>query len=420
MTSENWKTVKFKDIMKLQRGFDLYKKDFKEGIYPVIGATSITGYHNEYKVKGPGVVTGRTGTLGNVLYIEKDFWPHQDALWTKDFKGNDPKYISYFLRTLNLEKFNAGGAVPALNRNHLDNLKILWPNVDTQNKIASILSTYDNLIENNNQRIKLLEEMAEEIYKEWLVRLRFPGYQDSKFFNKDGREVSYDTAGALPMGWMEKKFEELITLFSGFAFKSENFTKSPQKNIVVRMGNFKIKGGLKFDSNVKYLDDKVKLNDKYRLTKGDLVMVLSDVTRDGAIIGNVGLVPESSNNYYLNQRVSKLIFDENIKYYLYQYLNSVIFKNYCLAHADSATVLNLSNKDIYKHKLILPIEDIVNKFHNVIEPMITEVELLINKNQVLKETKDLLLPRLISGKLSVEDVNIENINSRIKPNTAEV
>ena len=172
-----WKIINFKNFIELQRGFDLFKSQFIDGNHPVIGASNIVGFHNEYKVKGPGVITGRTGTIGTIQYMEIDFWPHQDTLWVKDFKGNDKKFVYYFLKTLKLDGFNAGGAVPALNRNHLNNLKINIPDFETQQKIATILSTYDDLIENNKARIALLEDMAAEVYKEWFVRLRFPGYE---------------------------------------------------------------------------------------------------------------------------------------------------------------------------------------------------------------------------------------------------
>jgi type I restriction enzyme S subunit len=83
----------FKDFVTLQRGFDLPKKNMIDGPYPVVGSTSIIGYHNEYKVKGPGVITGRSGSLGEVQYIKDDFWAHNTSLWVKDFKGNNPKYV---------------------------------------------------------------------------------------------------------------------------------------------------------------------------------------------------------------------------------------------------------------------------------------------------------------------------------------
>ncbi|MBM4136981.1 MAG: restriction endonuclease subunit S, partial [Nitrospira sp.] len=146
----------FKDFVTLQRGFDLPKNSMLDGPYPVVGSTSVIGYHCEYKVEGPGVVTGRSGSLGEVQYIEGNFWAHNTVLWVKDFKGNYQRYVYYLLKTLDLKRFNSGVGVPTLNRNDLDKLEIGVHDFRSQQVIASILSAYDDLIENNLKRIKIL------------------------------------------------------------------------------------------------------------------------------------------------------------------------------------------------------------------------------------------------------------------------
>ena len=119
-----FKKITFKKFVTLQRGFDLPKKHMKPGMYPVIGSTSIIGYHDEFKVDPPGVVTGRSGALGSVQYTTVKYCPHNTSLWIKDFKGNLPRYVYYFLQTLGLQQFNSGAAVPTLNRNDLDTLEL--------------------------------------------------------------------------------------------------------------------------------------------------------------------------------------------------------------------------------------------------------------------------------------------------------
>ncbi|MCP6763248.1 MAG: restriction endonuclease subunit S [Fischerella sp. CENA71] len=186
-----------------QRGFDITMKQLEDGNYPVISSSGVQGYHSVAKAKGPGVIIGRKGTLGSVHYIESDFWPHDTTLWVKDFKGNNPKFVYYFLKTLELERFDSGGANPTLNRNHIHGLEIIKPSPKTQQRIADILSTYDRLIDNNNRRIALLEESIHLLYKEWFVHLRFPGYESVKVV--DG----------IPQGWNLKKLEELGLLGRG-------------------------------------------------------------------------------------------------------------------------------------------------------------------------------------------------------------
>ena len=113
-----WKKRKFSDFIELHRGYDLTHNEFVNGPYPVVCSTSIMGYHNEYKVKAPGVVIGRSGTLGQVQYITEDFWPHNTSLYVSDFKGNDCKFVNYFLKNFGTDNAGGGAAVPTLNEVH--------------------------------------------------------------------------------------------------------------------------------------------------------------------------------------------------------------------------------------------------------------------------------------------------------------
>ncbi len=95
-----WQDCTLGDICTLQRGFDITKNDQDSGPYPVVSSSGIKSFHREWKVKSPGVVIGRKGTLGTVFYLDMDFWPHDTSLWVKDFKGNHPRFIYYFLKNL--------------------------------------------------------------------------------------------------------------------------------------------------------------------------------------------------------------------------------------------------------------------------------------------------------------------------------
>ncbi|MBS3952971.1 MAG: restriction endonuclease subunit S [Methylomicrobium sp.] len=124
---EGWKPCNVGDLFTLQRGFDLPVRDRIDGNIPVYASTGINGYHNEHKVKGPGLVTGRSGSLGKVIYISKDFWPLNTALWIKEFKQVDVCFALYLLRNLKLENYNGGAAVPTLNRNDVHSIETFLP-----------------------------------------------------------------------------------------------------------------------------------------------------------------------------------------------------------------------------------------------------------------------------------------------------
>jgi len=206
--SNGWICCTLGDVLTLQRGFDITKKEQKQGSVPVISSSGIHSFHDTAKVNGPGVIIGRKGSLGTVFYIEEDYWPHDTTLWVKDFHSNLPKFTYYFLSTLNLALFDVGASNPTLNRNHVHLLPVCWPPLPTQRKIAAILSAYDDLIENNTRRIAILEEMAQSLYREWFVYFRFPGHEKKRMVES--------VLGMIPEGWEVVKLGDALTLQRGF------------------------------------------------------------------------------------------------------------------------------------------------------------------------------------------------------------
>ena len=161
--------MKIQDVLVLKRGYDLPESKRVKGQYLVYSSNGIVGYHNEYKVKGPAVITGRSGSLGNVQYANNNCWPLNTTLYVSDFKGNNPKYISYLLQMLHLEKYGSGSAVPTLNRNHLDNLEIPYHSLAEQQHIVDIIGSIDDKIENNNKIITKSYEVLDLKMKKFMI-----------------------------------------------------------------------------------------------------------------------------------------------------------------------------------------------------------------------------------------------------------
>jgi type I restriction enzyme, S subunit len=142
--SEVWEVKRLGDVSPLQRGFDLLTSRLCPGSYPVVYSNGVSSYHDEFMVKGPGVVTGRSGTIGNVHFVEGDFWPHNTSLWVTSFKGNSPKFIFYLLTSLGLNRFGTGSGVPTLNRNDVHAHSVfIPPTAQEQTAIAVVLSDMD-------------------------------------------------------------------------------------------------------------------------------------------------------------------------------------------------------------------------------------------------------------------------------------
>lgn len=150
---EGWEFGRLDDALILQRGFDLPTKQRKEGNVPIYASTGITGTHNEAKVKAPGVVTGRSGSLGTVIYVDEDFWPLNTTLWVKEFRRVTPLYAFYLLSNLKLEQYNSGAAVPTLNRNDIHGLSVVLPHqkvLEQFNRfVEPLLVLKKNLIKKN-------------------------------------------------------------------------------------------------------------------------------------------------------------------------------------------------------------------------------------------------------------------------------
>ncbi len=132
----SWRRDRFINFILLQRGYDLPIKNRKNGKYPIVTSAGIIEYHAEYRAKGPGVVTGRSGSVGRVHYVDEDYWPHNTVLFVKDFRGNLPRFVYFFLLNFDIQSFSSSTAVPTLNRNTLSNEEVIIPPLEEQQEIV--------------------------------------------------------------------------------------------------------------------------------------------------------------------------------------------------------------------------------------------------------------------------------------------
>ena len=178
-------------------GKPLREEDRRAGKHDVYSSAGICGKSDEV-LANKGIIVGRKGTAGSLFYSPTPFFCIDTAFYIDEVSHDcDMKFIFYYMQLMNLDSYNNDAAVPGLNRNLAHKLKINKPPRQTQTRIAEILSAYDDAIENNNRRIALLEKAARELYREWFVRLRFPGHEDAKFV--DG----------LPEGWKKTKLGQI-------------------------------------------------------------------------------------------------------------------------------------------------------------------------------------------------------------------
>lgn len=159
----------FSDFIELHRGYDLPKaKRNADGLVPVIAAGGYDGFHDAAKVQGPGVITGRSGTLGSIYFNTTDFWPLNTTLFVSNFKGNDPLFVYYYLKTMDLGRYATGTTVPTLNRNHLDQIKVNIPDLAQQREIANKLNLFDEKISMLNDINDNLLDLSMTHFEHWL------------------------------------------------------------------------------------------------------------------------------------------------------------------------------------------------------------------------------------------------------------
>jgi type I restriction enzyme, S subunit len=178
VVSDNWKSDLLGNVATLQRGFDLPHRLRRSGKVPLVTSSGVEGTHDEAKVKGPGVVTGRYGTIGEVFFVDEDFWPHNTTLYVRDFHGNNPLFISYLLRTIDFHMHSGKTGVPGVNRNDLHEITVSIPlSVTEQKAIAEALSDADALIEALEQLIAKKRQVKQGAMQELLTgKRRLPGF----------------------------------------------------------------------------------------------------------------------------------------------------------------------------------------------------------------------------------------------------
>ncbi len=337
-------------------GKPLREEDRRAGKHDVYSSAGICGKSDEV-LANKGIIVGRKGTAGSLFYSPTPFFCIDTAFYIDEVSHDcDMKFIFYYMQLMNLDSYNNDAAVPGLNRNLAHKLKINKPPRQTQTRIAEILSAYDDAIENNNRRIALLEKSARELYREWFVRLRFPEYEGVKFVN------------GMPEGWEVKRVSSIVKLQRGHDLPISEATE----------GKYPVIGS---SGIIAYHDT---------MTTSAPVIVLG---RSGSVGG-----PKFYNlNCWVHNTAiySKELYAEPLWVFY-----TLCQLDYSLLKGGSA-VPTLNRNHVEAQKVFIPAQNIRKEFQSITEKMIAEKDILLKKSLILARQRDLLLPRLMSGKLEV-------------------
>ena len=356
-----WNEGVLGDFITLQRGFDLPEYERYSGEIPVVTSSGISDFHNEAKVKAPGVVMGRYGTLGKIYYITDDFWPHNTTLYVKDFKGNDPRFFSYFLKTLNYQAYNDKSSVPGLNRNHLHLIPVLIPPLPEQRAIASILGALDDKIELNRRMNATLEEMARAVFQEMV--------------NVAGGE--------------EKAVGDIVTVVGGS-------TPSTSNPAFWEGGNI----NWATPKDLASLQSPILLNTNSRITELGLSQISSGLLPAGTVllssrapIGYMAItqIPVAINQGFIGIKCTKEVPNYFILNWLKENMEEII------GRANGTTFLEISKSNFRPMKIIIPPPEKMKVFVEHAEPLYQKIVSNLKESRTLASLRDTLLPKLMRG-----------------------
>jgi type I restriction enzyme, S subunit len=425
-----WNEKPLGDVVELKRGYDLPKDKRSPGKVPIISSSGINDCHAESMAQGPGVVTGRYETIGEVFFVDGDYWPLNTTLYVRDFKGNDALFVSYLLRTLDFHAYSDKGAVPGVNRNHLHMAMVRVPDRVTQEAIAKVLNSLDRKIAINRRINQTLEAMAQAIFKSWFVD--FEPVKAKIAAKQEGRdpqraamsaisgkpdaeldalppdqyeqlaataalfpdEMEESELGDIPKGWAPGALSTVCDLNAN----SWNAKTLPASVKYVDLGNTK-------NSEVIEIQTVEGANIPSRarriLEAGDTIIgTVRPGNRSFAFVGEAGL---SGSTGFAVLRPRKGYLDE------YVYLAATADANIeRLAHlADGGAYPAVRPELVVSDALPIPSEDLLREFHRISSPMFDQVLAMRRANRGLAALRDTLLPKLLSGELWVADAMVE-------------
>ena len=402
MQSE-WKGCSLGDVLELQRGFDLPIQDRRPGSVPVVASTGVIDFHHAAQVQGPGVVIGRSGSIGGGQYLKGDFWPLNTTLWVKDFKGNLPRYCYYLLRSIDFTQFNAGSGVPTLNRNHIHPLPIRLAPRAEQHLIVDFLGALDDRIDLLRQTNATLEFIAQALFKSWFIDFdpvrakaegREPEGMDAATAALFPSEFEESALGAIPKEWSVAAFGDFATLSKG--------SVSPSSSPATTFEHYSLPA---FDENqlpVFEAGEAIKSNKTLVPQGAVLQSKLNPHIPRVWLPGDVGDHAVCSTEF-----LPWVARESSSASYVYTLLRSPAFEAQVrtLVTGTSNSHQRVRPDQVASLRVVSSTTAVRLAFTDLVEPLLRKAVGNRLHMRTLAEVRDLLLPRLISGKLRLPEAH---------------
>ena len=395
MASE-WPQVPLGEVITLQRGFDLPSQDRKPGRVPILSSSGITGYHSEVGVSGPGVVTGRYGTIGQVFLCKEDFWPLNTTLWVKDFHGNDPVWASCLLRTIDFMSCSDKSSVPGLNRNDLHRILVLLPPLEEQRAIAGVLGALDDKIEQNRRTARALERLARAIFRAWFVDFEpvkakaagatsFPSIPKSVFDTLPTHFVDSEI-GPAPEGWELKPIATIATFLNGLALQKYPPRGDGEDLRVIKIAQLR-KGSAE---GAAWANSDVAKH--YVIGDRDLLFSWYGTLEAEFWFGGKGA---------LNQHLFKVTSSHFPSWFCFLWIRQHLPWFRAIAASKATTMGHIKRGHLQETPVVVPPNEILREANEVIGPIYDLFGQLMIEARKLAAMRDVLLPKLLSGEVRI-------------------
>lgn len=408
----DWKDCALGDAITLKRGYDLPAKERRAGNVPIVSSSGLSDLHSTSMVKGPGVVTGRYGTIGQVFYVDRDFWPLNTTLYVQDFKGNDRRFVSYMLRTVDFHQFSDKAAVPGVNRNHLHTARIVLPPVAEQVRIASLLQCFDDRIDLLRHTNVTLESIAQALFKSWFIDFdpvrakaegREPEGMDAATAALFPAEFEESALGLIPKGWAASTLAQHIEAERGLSYKGAGLRAKGEGLPMHNLNSVLEGGGYKYEGIKFYGGDH---KDRHLIGAGEIIVANTEQGHDHLLIGYPAIVPARYRRAIFSHHLYRVRLQHGsplTRHTLYYLLMAPQVREQVIGCANGSTVNMLKVAGMQIPEFVCPSRGVAAAFEDVVAPLRLQMECNVMRMENLGALRDTLLPRLISGKLRLPE-----------------
>lgn len=391
-------------------GSQLHQSDYSDSGFPVVMPKDLVNGHisessiarvekkhvdrlSRHIIEVGDILYSRRGDVGRCAYAT-----NKEAGWlcgtgclrvTIDPAKADSKFVFYQLQKAEtvdwVEKHAVGSTMLNLNTTILGNIPIELPELVEQKRIVSMLSSFDELIDNNDNQILLLEEAGQRVYSKWFIDMQFPGYESTTFI--DGK----------PDSWSIKELSEVFDYIRGKSYTSKELSDN-SGTLMVNLKNIRAFGGYKRNAEKRFVG---KFKETQTLCAGDLVMGVTDMTQERRLVGHVAIIPDFGEPATFSMDLIKLLPKCVSKNFLYATMFFGGFSKKISPLANGTNVLHLKPESMMNLKMLIPDDQTISRFDSVFEPLRKEIEVLQTQSESAAEARDRLLPKLMNGEIEI-------------------